>query len=63
MIRIGRCAASLPAPADLRRMVGWVAHTFATPLPQVWEMELSDLAAWMAEAAEMYRMIYGKGRR
>lgn len=63
MIRIGRCAASLPAPADLRRMVGWVAHTFATPLPQVWEMELSDLAAWTAEAAEMYRAIYGRRGR
>ena len=63
MIRIGRCAASLPTPADLRRMVGWVAHTFATPLPQVWEMELSDLAAWAAEAAEMYRAIYGRRGR
>ena len=62
MMRIGRCAASLPAPADLRRMVGWVAHTFATPLPQVWEMELSELAAWTAEAAELYRRIVGRGR-
>ena len=63
MVRIGQCATALPAPADLRRAVGLVAHTFATPLPQVWEMALSDLAAWTAEAAELYRMLYGRGRR
>ena len=62
MARIGRCAASLPAPSDLRRMVGLVAHTYSTPLPQVWEMTLADLAAWASEAVDLYRQIYG-GRR
>lgn len=63
MVRIGQYAAALPRPADLRRMVGLVAHTFATPLPQVWEMALPELTAWTAEAAELVRMLYGRGRR
>ena len=63
MVRIGQCATALPAPADLRRAVGYVAHVFSTPLPQVWEMTLPDLAAWTAEAAELCRMLYGRGRR
>ena len=62
-MRIGRCAAALPRPADLRRAVGYVAHVYSTPLPQVWEMMLADLVVWAGEAAELYRMLYGRGRR
>lgn len=43
---VGRSARCLPAPADLRRVVGVVAHTFATPIPAVWEMELAEVLEW-----------------
>lgn len=52
-VPIGRCAASLPAPPDLRRAVGIVAHAFSTPLGSVWEMLLRDLAEWADLAREL----------
>ena len=51
-VRIGWCAASLPAPEDLRRTVGIVAHAFSTP-PVVWRMELRELADWGALARDL----------
>lgn len=52
---VGRSARCLPAPADLRRVVGVVAHTFATPIPAVWEMELAEVLEWAQEAAALTR--------
>lgn len=52
-VAIGRCAASLPAPRDLRRAVGIVAHTFSTPLGDVWEMPLRELIEWAGLAREL----------
>ena len=33
--------------------MGIVAHFFATPIPAVWDMELVEVLAWAAEAAEL----------
>ena len=52
---VGRSARCLPAPADLRRAVGVVAHTFATPIPAVWGMELAEVLEWAQEAATLTR--------
>ena len=49
---MARC---LPAPADLRRVVGVVAHTFSTPIPAVWEMELAEVLEWAQEAVALTR--------
>ena len=50
---IGRWADLLPAPSDLRRAVGIVAHAFSTPLGDVWEMPLRDLFEWADLAREL----------
>jgi len=50
---IGRWAASLPSPPDLRRAVGIVAHAFSTSLGDVWEMPLRELAEWADLAQEL----------
>ncbi len=52
---VGRVADALPAADDLRRAVGLVAHTFSTPIGDVWEFELRDLAAWTREASDLHR--------
>lgn len=53
--RIGGLAEALPSDADLRRLVGVVAHVYSTPLSEVMAMELRDLFPWAKAAAEMLR--------
>ena len=53
-------AESLPSEAELRRAAGLVAHVYSTPLGEVLAMELRELGAWAASAAELLRRLNGQ---
>lgn len=40
-----------------------VMHVLHVPLEELWEMDLGEIEAWEAEAAELCRALYGAGRR
>ena len=58
--RIGTLAEALPSDADLRRLVGLVAHVYSTPLSEVMAMELRDLFPWANAAAVLLRETRGQ---
>ena len=61
-MRIGRCAASLPDPADVRRAIALVAHVLHEPLEALWDMELKELVEWAEEATGLCKRLYGTRR-
>lgn len=41
-----------------RRAMGLVSHVFATPVADLWDMELAELGAWTDEASWLVRRLY-----
>jgi len=52
---VGRAARSLPGTRALRHAIAFLAHTFHTPIGDLHDMPLADLAGWMEEARAIWR--------
>ena len=58
--RVGDAARSLPAPRRLRRSIALLAHTFHTPIAELYALPLAELDGWLGEARKIWRAKAGK---